>query len=232
MGKRRERKKMEKVILEAEKRELTGKKVKTLRLQGKIPAVIYGKDIDTIPIVLDKRSTTHTLGKVSSSTILIVKIGNEQHSTLVREIQKDFIRNDILHIDFLAVSLKEKLRTSVSINQVGEAPVLKEYEALIVAGIDSIEVECLPQDLPESIEVDLSGLSELGDAIYVKDLPIPADVEFLTDPEELVVVASAIKEEVVEEEAEEITEEIEGEGAEPEVIEHGKKEEGEEGEGE
>lgn len=221
---------MEKVILEAEKRELVGKKVKLVRSEGKIPAVIYGKDIDTIPIALDKRNTTNTLGKVSSSTILTVKIGDEQHSTLVREIQKDYIRNDILHIDFLAISLKEKLRTSVSITQIGEAPVLEEYEALIVSGIDSIEVECLPQDLPETIEVDISGLSELGDALYVKDIPIPTDVEFLTDPEELVVVASAIKEEVVEEEEEEITEEmLEGEGVEPEVIEHGKKEE-EEGE--
>lgn len=218
---------MEKVILEAEKRERTGKKVKTVRLEGKIPAVIYGKEVEAIPISLDSKSTTLTLSKVSSSTILTLKIGNDEFSTLVREIQKDYIRNDILHIDFLAVSLKEKLRTNVSISIVGEAPVLKEFEALIVSGIDQIEVECLPQDLPETIEVDISGLEEIGSAIYLKDIPIPANVEFLTDPEELVVVASAVKEEVVEEAVEEgAEEEIEG-AEEPEVIEHGKKEEGE-----
>lgn len=216
---------MEKVILEAEKRDLVGKRVKTVRREGKIPAVIYGKEIDTIPISLDSRSTTLTLSKVSSSTILTLKIGKDEYSTLVREIQKDFIRNDILHIDFLSVSLKEKLRTNVSITIVGEAPVLKEYEALIVSGIDEVEVECLPQDLPETIEVDISGLAEIGSAIYLKDIPIPANVEFLTDPEELVVVASAVKEEVVEEEVEEgAEEEVEG-AEEPEVIEHGKKEE-------
>lgn len=219
---------MDKVILEAEKRDLIGKKVKLVRKQGKIPAIVYGKDIDTIPISLDKRSTTMTLSKVSSSTILTLKIGKEELSTLVRDIQKDFIKNDILHMDFLAISLKEKLRTSVSISLVGEAPVLKEFEALIVSGIDSVEVECLPQDLPESIVVDLSGLEEIGAALYLKDISIPANVEFLTDPEELVVVVSAVKEEVVEEVEEEIIGEGEIEGeveGEPEVIEHGKKEE-------
>jgi large subunit ribosomal protein L25 len=105
--------------------------------------------------------------------------------------------------------------------------VLDEFDALLVNGIEHIEVECYPQDLPESIEVDLSVLKELGDAIYVKDIPTPANVEFLTDGEELVVIANAQKEEAVE--AEEELAEGEGEGgAEPEVIEHGKKEEEEE----
>lgn len=215
---------MEKVILDAEKRELTGKKVSRLRREGKIPAVIYGRDFESTPISLDRRATTNTLAKVSSSTILTVKIGAQEQSTLIREIQKDYLKNEIIHIDFLAVSSKEKLRTSVSINLVGDAPVLEEYEALIVAGIEGIEVECYPQDLPESIEVDLSSLKELGDAIYVRDLAVPANVEFLTDSEELVVVASAVKEEAVEEEEEEVLGETGAEG-EPEVIEHGKKEE-------
>ena len=97
-----------------------------------------------------------------------------------------------------------------------------------MSGIDQIEVECLPQDLPEVIEVDVSHLEELGQVIYVKDIPAIPDVEFLTDPEELVAVASAIKEEVVEvEEEEELLEEAEL-GVEPEVIEQGKKEEDEE----
>jgi large subunit ribosomal protein L25 len=141
-------------------------------------------------------------------------------------VQRDHLRNEFLHLDFLAVSLTEKLRTAVSITLVGDAPVLKEYECLIVAGISEVEVEALPQDLPETIEVDLSGLLEIGDAIYLKDIPAPANVEILTDPEELIAIASAVKEEVVEEEAEVV---LEGEETtEPEVIEHGKGEEEEE----
>lgn len=218
---------MDKVVLEAEKRTLVGKQVSKLRREGKIPAVIYGRDYEATPITLDRRNTTNTLAKVSSSTLLTVVLDGKEQSTLVREIQKDFIRNEILHIDFLAVSSKEKLRTAVSIVLVGEAPVLEDFDALMVNGIENIEVECYPQDLPESIEVDIAGLKELGDAIYVKDIVAPANVEFLTDGEELVIIATAQKEEAVEEEEE--LAEIEGEGEnEPEVIEHGKKEEEEE----
>jgi len=222
---------MEKVLLKAEKRTITGKKVKNIRLAGKVPAVIYGGQLKSLPISLDKRDTTNTLNKVSGSTILTIDIEGEEHAALVREIQQDYIKSELLHVDFLAVSLKEKLRTNVSISLVGVAPVLEEYSALIVSGLDQIEVECFPQDLPEVIEVDVSILEELGAAIYMKDIPTIENVEFLSDPEDLIAVASSIKEEVEEVvEEEELLEEVE-EGAEPEVIEHGKKED-EEGDSE
>lgn len=216
---------MEKVLLKAEKRTITGKKVKNIRLAGKVPAVIYGGKLKSLPISLDKRDTTNTLNKVSGSTILTISIEGEEHAALVREIQQDYIKGELLHVDFLAVSLKEKLRTNVSVSLVGVAPVLEEYSALIVAGLDQIEVECFPQDLPEVIEVDVSILEELGAAIYLKDISAIENVEFLSDPEDLIAVASSIKEEIEEviEEEEELLEEVE-EGAEPEVIEHGKKE--------
>ena len=215
---------MEKVIIKAEKRTITGKKVKNIRLAGKVPAVIYGGKLKSLPISLDKRDTTNTLNNVSGSTILTIDIEGEEHAALVREIQQDYIKGELLHVDFLAVSLKEKLRTNVSVSLIGEAPVLEEYSALIVSGLDQIEVECFPQDLPEVIEVDVSILEELGAAIYLKDIPTIENVEFLSDPEDLIAVASAIKEEVEEVvEEEELLEEVE-EGAEPEVIEHGKKE--------
>jgi len=211
---------MEKIILEASKRKEVGKKVKKLRREGFIPAIVYGHHQDPMPISLEKRSSTLILNKISGSTVLTLKVDGKEISTLVRDVQRDHLRNEFLHLDFLAVSLTEKLRTSVSITLVGDAPVLKEYECLIVSGISEVEVEAFPQDLPETIEVDLSGLSEIGDAIYLKDIAVPADVEILTDPEELIAIASAVKEEVVEEEA---VAELEGEGvAEPEVIEHGK----------
>jgi len=219
---------MEKIVLNAEKRKIIGKHVKSLRREGKVPAIIYGSDLESLPITLDMRDTTNTLNKVSGSSILTINVDGEEHATLVREIQQDYIKGTLLHVDFLAISMKEKLRTDVSISLVGEAPVLEEFSAMIMSGIDQIEVECLPQDLPEVIEVDVSHLEELGQVIYVKDIPAIPDVEFLTDPEELVAVASAIKEEVVEvEEEEELLEEAEL-GVEPEVIEQGKKEEDEE----
>jgi large subunit ribosomal protein L25 len=219
---------MEKIVLEAKKRKDVGKLVKNVRRDGFIPAIVYGYKQEPMPISLEKRSSTLILNKVSGSTMLTLNIEGKEYSTLVRDVQRDHLRNEFLHLDFLVVSLTEKLRTAVSITLVGDAAVLKEYEALIVAGITEVEVEALPQDLPETIEVDVSGLAEIGDAIYLKDVPSPANVEILTDPEELIAVASAVKEEAVEEEVEAV---LEGEeGAEPEVIEHGKGEETEEAE--
>jgi large subunit ribosomal protein L25 len=217
---------MEKTVLNAEKRKIIGKHVKTLRREGKVPAIIYGSDVGSLPITLDMRDTTNTLNKVSSSALLIINVEGEEHAALVREIQQDYIKGTLLHVDFLAVSMKEKLRTSVSISLIGDAPVLEEYSAMIMSGVDTIEVECLPNDLPEVIEVDISHLEELGQAIYVKDIPAIPDVEFLTDMEELVAVASAIKEQVLEPigEEEEMLDE-EDMDVEPDVIEQGKKEE-------
>lgn len=217
---------MDKIIFEAKERNQTGKKVKFLRREGLIPAIIYGSAIESTPISLDKRETTLLFNKISGSTIVIVKIGDKEHSALVREIQKDYLKNELLHIDFLAVSLSEKLRTNVSLTLVGDAPVLENFDAFIVSGIDQVEVECLPQDLVDTIEVDISSLSEIGSAIYLKDLPKLKNIEILTDLEELVAVANAVKEEVVEEVEEELVE-TEGE-IEPEVIEKGKADEDEE----
>ncbi len=212
---------MEKIVLEAQKRTETGKRVKALRKEGKLPAVIYGRDLNSTPLTLEKRETVNIISKVSGSTLLTIKLDNEEHAVLLRDIQRDFLKNDVLHIDFLAVSLKEKLRTQVSITLVGDAPVLEDFDALVVSGLDQIEVECLPQDLPETIEVDLSNLSEIGAAIYVKDIVIPANVEVITSAEELIAVISAVKEEVEEPEEEELVAEGE-ELEEPEVIDRGK----------
>ena len=218
---------MEKVIIQAEKRAVIGKKVKVLRREGKLPAIIYGYGIDPISIVLDMRSSSRTLAKASSSTLVTIELEGKQYPTLVREKQLDFIRNSIIHVDFLAVSMTEKLTASVTVHIEGESPAVKEFGAILVTGLTELEVECLATDLPERFTVDVSGLAEISSGIYVRDVVAPANVEILSDPEEMIVVAAAMaaeeEEEVVEEEL------LEGEeGEEPEVIEKGKGEEGEE----
>lgn len=215
---------MEKVVIQAEKRTVVGKQVKALRREGKLPAVIYGHGIDPISIVLDAHSASRILAKASSSTLVTIELDGVQYPTLVREKQLDFIRNSPIHVDFLAVSMTEKLTASVGVHIEGEAPAVKEYGAILVTGLTELEVECLANDLPERFVVDVSGLVEISDGIYVKDVVAPANVEILSDPEEMIVVATAMAAEEVEEEA---VLEVE-EGEEPEVIEKGKKEEEEE----
>jgi large subunit ribosomal protein L25 len=205
-----------------------GKKVKVLRREGKLPAVIYGHGIDPISIVLDARSSSRTLARASSSTLVTIELEGKQYPTLVREKQLDFIRNSIIHVDFLAVSMTEKITASVGVQVVGEAPAVKEFGAILVTGLTELEVECLATDLPERFTVDVSELTEISAGIYVKDVVAPANVEILSDLEEMIVVATAMAVEEVEEEEEIL--EAEEELEEPEVIEKGKKEEEEEGE--
>jgi large subunit ribosomal protein L25 len=217
---------MEKVVIQAEKRAVVGKQVRALRREGKLPAVIYGHRMDPVSIVLDAHSASRILAKASSSTLVTIELEGKQYPTLVRERQLDFIRNSLIHVDFLAVSMTEKLTASVGVHIEGEAPAVKEFGAILVTNLTELEVECLASDLPERFVVDVSGLAEIGDGVYVKDLAAPANVEILTDPDEMIVVATAMAAEEVEEEEEELLEGEEEEG--PEVIEKGKKEEEEE----
>jgi len=214
---------MEEVTIKAVKREVTGKQVKALRRQGLLPAVLYGRNFPSTPISLDLRDASHTLSHMTTSALVTVVLDGEKHLALVRERQRDFIRGTLKHIDFQVVSMKEKLRTSVSVVIVGESPAVKDFNGVLVTGLDEVEVECFPQDLPERIMADVSGLKQIGDAIYVRNLVISEKVEILEDPNEVVVVVTAQAAEEVEEVV--VAEVV----AEPELIEKGKKEEEEEG---
>ena len=215
---------MEKQVLKATKRTVTGKQVKALRRAGQLPAVIYGHNVEPVVISLNAHDATLSLSKVSSSTLITLDVDGKEYPTLVREKQRDFIRNVLTHVDFLAVSLKEKLRAEVSIELVGASPAVKDFNAILVNGLTSLTVECLPTDLPEKFVVDISNLIAIGNGIHVSDIEVPENVKVLDDAGEMIVVATApAKEEVVEVAAAP----VEGEAAEPEVIEKGKKEEGE-----
>ena len=218
---------MEKVVIQAEKRDVVGKKVRALRRAGRLPGVIYGRNVEPVSISLDAHDAALTLRKLTSSSVVTINLGGKEYPALVREKQMDFIKNKLLHIDFMAVSLTEKITASVGIHLDGTALAVKDFNAILVTGLTELEVECLPTDLPERFVVDVSGLAGIGDGVYVRDVTPPANVKILDDPEEMIVVATAMAAEEVEEEVV-----VEGEAVmeEPEVIEKGKKEE--EGEGE
>lgn len=219
---------MDKILLEAAKREIVGKHVKTIRSQGNMPAIIYGKDLkQPIPITLGLRETTKFMRDITPSTVVTIKVDGKEYPTLVRDRQYEVLSGQFLHIDFMVISLKEKVRTLVNLSVEGLAPVIEAMDGVLITGLDQIEVEALPQDLVDSISVDVSSIEVIGDGIYVKDLVMPEGVECLSDPEEMLVVATAQAQEEVEELEEEL-EEMDLD-AEPEVIEKGKQE-GEEGE--
>jgi large subunit ribosomal protein L25 len=209
---------MEEIVLNAERRTVIGKQVNALRRDGKLPAVLYGHHFDPLPITLDAREANRILAGVTSSHLIMINVQGDSHAALVREKQRHPVRGNLIHVDFLAVSMTEKLRTMVVISLEGDAPAVKEKNGLLVTGVEQLEVECLPSDLPERIEVNIAGLENIGDAIYVRDLSLSSAVEVLTDPDEMVILVTAPAAEEVEERVEEVGEE------EPEVIEKGKKE--------
>ena len=209
---------MEKVVLKATRRDVVGKKVGALRRQGKLPAVLYGHRIETTPILLDAYEGSLILSHLTSSSLLTIDLDGEQYLAQVREKQRDFLKNRLVHVDFQVVSLTEKMRAKVGIELTGTAPAVKNFNAEIHTGLTEMEVECMPQDLPERIVVDISGLAELGDGIRVRDVVLSDKVKILADLDETIVVVSAPRKEELVAEAP-----VEEEAA-PEEIEGGKKE--------
>lgn len=210
---------MEKVVLQATKRS-TKRTARALRREGQLPAVMYGHNIESTPISLDAHTASLKLFNLSSSAIINIDLDGKTHAVLVREKQKNYVRNSLLHVDFQVVSLTEKLRTTVGLHLEGISPAVKDFNGVVVSNLNEIEVESLPQYLPERIVVDISSLAQIGDTLHVRDIVVPKEVEILEDMDEVVVVITATKEEI--EPVEEVA------VIEPEIIERGKKEEEEE----
>ena len=220
---------MEKVVLKATPRTLTGRHVRALRRTGQLPGVIYGHNVEPINISLDGREAGRVLGRTSSSSLVTIDLDGKQYPSLVREKQQDHIKRILIHVDFQVVSLTEKIRANVGIVLTGLSPAVKDFNAMLINGLSELAVEAFPQDLPERITVDISTLIKIGDGIHVRDLILSDKVTVMDAPDEMIILATAPAKEEVEEVVTPEVEAVEGAG-EPEVVEKGKKEE--EGEGE
>ena len=210
----------EKIVLEASKREVIGKQVKHLRNEGKLPAVVYGHGVEPTPIVLNMRETSKALKQAGSSTFITLKVDGDEHAVLVRETQKGIISREYLHADFQVIAMDQLVRAQVKIVILGDnVPAVREFGAMLVTGLDSLDIESLPKDLPEQIEVDASILESIGDNIMIRDLDLPDTLTIYDDLDTMIIVATAPTE-IVEEEEEEILEDELG-LEEPEVIEKG-----------
>jgi large subunit ribosomal protein L25 len=218
---------MDKVVLKATKRDVIGKQVNALRRSGRLPAVIYGRHTEPVNITLDAHDASLALSKVGSSSLISIDVDGKEFPALVRERQRDYIKDRLLHVDFLAVSLTEKLRAEVRIELTGVSQAVKDSDAVLVTGLHTLTVECLPADLPEHLLVDIAPLAKVGDSIHVRDVTLGDKVQILDDPDEMIVNATYAKVEV--EPTPAVAEGVvapEAEGAEPELsVERGKKEE-------
>ncbi len=215
---------MEKVVLKATPRTLTGRHVRALRRTGQLPGVIYGHNVKPINISMDGREAGIVLGRTSSSSLVTIDLEGKEYPSLVREKQQNWIKRTLIHVDFQVVSLTEKIRANVSISLTGNSGAVKDFNAMLINGLSELEVEAFPQDLPSNIVVDISALQKIGDGIHVRDIVLSDKVTVLDAPDEMIVLATAPAKEEVEEVVTPEVAAVEGE-AEPEVIEKGKKEE-------
>jgi large subunit ribosomal protein L25 len=168
---------MEKVVLKATKREVLGRKVGALRRAGKLPAVLYGHGITSTPIMLEAHEAALRLSHLTSSSLMMIDLDGKEYPALVREKQRDYLKNRLMHVDFQVISMTEKITTKVGIELSGTAPAVKEFSAVIVTVLNELEIECMPQDLPERVVIDISGLTEVGAAIHVRDVVISDKVK-------------------------------------------------------
>lgn len=210
------------LILMAEPRDVHGKKVKTLRRQGLIPGVVYGPVVDgTVSVSVNDREFNKFFMAHGHSTIFTIKWDGGSQPVLIREVQRDPVRQDILHIDFFAPNMNVTLRQNVAVTLLHPADI---DGGMLQQPLNEIEVEALPANLPSEIQLDVSGLTEIGNTITVGEIPAIENVTFITD--ENSVIASVVAE-AVQEEPEEAEEGEEGEVAEGEESEEGTESEGE-----
>lgn len=189
---------MKRQELEVSKRDITGKKVRFLRRQGIVPANIYGHGIESTAINVDTRSLKHLLAHTGMTDLISLKVdgSKEPIRVLMREIQRNPLTDEPLHVNFYKVSMTEKIKAEVPLVFIGEAPVLRKVKnTTILHLLDALDIEALPDDLPHSFEVDISNLEELDHTIHVKDISLGSGITLLSDPEQMVVkVAEARKE--------------------------------------
>jgi len=207
-------------VIKAEARSAAGKNVnRRLRASGKIPAVVYGPGKQPVAISIDPDDVIDILhSEAGRNTIVSMSVdGSEQNNAMLKDYQLDPVQGDLIHADFLEIAMDRILQLEVSIDLVGEPKGVKIGGGIMDFVTRSIEVECLPSDIPESIKVDVSEL-DINDYIRVKNLQSVSRVKVLSDPEVVIVT-------VVPPAKEEEPEEVVVETAEPEVIKKGKGEE-------
>ncbi|MDO8506945.1 MAG: 50S ribosomal protein L25 [bacterium] len=214
---------MEKIKIQATKRDILGKQVSSLRREGLIPVVLYGKGKDNMSLSVNKKDFDRAYKMSGGSTIIQVEIdGEKTKNVLIKDIDKSPVSDSILHADFYQVRMSEKITAPIPLSFVGDSKAVIDLGGSLITNKSEVEVECLPGDLPHEIEVDISVLEDFEAVIHLKDIKMPEGVEIKDDIEETIALVEPPRSE---EELAELEEPVEA-GEMPEA-EKGQAEEGE-----
>jgi large subunit ribosomal protein L25 len=190
----------EKIELKVDEREVLGKKVKYLRNKGMVPVHLFGHNVDSQSLQGEVAVVGKVVSQAGKTRLINLKVGKSgtSHNVMVREVQRDPIRGNLLHIDFYEVNMAEKIRVEVPIVIVGESPALKIRENILHQGLSSLIIECLPDKMPDKVDVDISMIKEVEEAVRVKDIQLK-DISIMNDPDLVIAKVSIRPVEVVEE---------------------------------
>jgi len=197
---------MDRIELKVASREILGKRVKHLRRQGITPVHVFGHGIESLALQCDTKELERVLSRAGQTRLIDLKLAKEKkpRTVVVREFDRDWRRGELVHVDFYQVKMEEKIRLEIPVVLIGEAPALKAKTNMLDHALGTLTVECLPAKIPGSIEVDISSLTELDQAIRVKDITLDKDITVLNNPDLVVAKISLrpvekVEEKVVEE---------------------------------
>jgi large subunit ribosomal protein L25 len=211
---------MEKISLKAGLREKDN--VNQIRRDGKIPAVLYGQEKENKSIVVDGIEFNKVFEKAGENNVVVLEIdGGIKENVMIYDYQVDALSGKVAHIDFLRVNMKEEVETEIPLNFIGESPAVKESGGTLIKVLDEVEVKCLPGNMPQHFDVDLSRLVNFEDRITIGDLVVPKDVEILDNPETII---ASVSEPRSEEELAELNEKVEEDVTKVSGVKEGKEE--------
>ena len=190
----------ERIELKVDKREVLGKKVRFLRNNGIVPVHLFGNNAESQALQGEAAILSKVLAHAGRTRLIDLKVGKTKkaHSVMVREVQKDPVKGSLIHVDFYEVNMSEKIKVEVPIVLIGESPALKIKDNMLNQNLNTLTIECLPDKMVDRIQVDISVLKELDEAVHVKDIVLP-DITIMNDPDLVIAKVSLRPQEVVEE---------------------------------
>ena len=173
--------------LNAEKRTIVGRHLRSLRAAGMLPAVIYGEGVASMPLAVARKDFEKIFREVGETSLVTLKVaGGGEYNALIHDVAEDPMTLEPIHADFYAVRMDKPLEAKILLVFIGESPAVKNEQGILVKILHELEVKALPKDLPHEITVDLSGLGHIGDKLHVGDISLPAGVLVLTHAKEVV----------------------------------------------
>ncbi|MEL6268861.1 MAG: 50S ribosomal protein L25 [Chloroflexota bacterium] len=176
--------------LSVQKRTTVGKKVNKLRREGIVPIVIYGPKTDPANYQVDYRTLEMTLRDAGGTNLIEIQSEDETYQVLARDVQRDVVRRDILHVDFFAIDPNSRITVDVPVVYINQSPAVAARKGILLTGPNSLSIEMLATNMLDEVVINLEDVPELNDAIYVRDLNLAEGAKILNDPEEMIVRVS------------------------------------------